>query len=1064
MTSLTTLRFTTTHTLAQRAPLLLAIALVATANQAAAFDSPVQIENPAHGTFLDAGSVEVQGRVGAAYAMGTATFTAPYEAEHPSWKVSADGTVAFVGQGYQGAVSAEVTWDWWLGCCSDTIDMDVVIDSFLLNASGGVETLTGRVSGTHYYGNREFVWGTFDIPVTEENLSLSFDGSNLRIGPLGELGQGSLLRGATIDIDLVPQGNTWTVEVNGEVVPVAADETWSTTVTLDQNEIINPIVATATNGVDTYVDRVVVVAGDSLEDGELSSRAVAARVGQSALEAIATGEMVESLIDWEAIGDIKSKECITEVIGCWHWREMEVRATPEVRGETTVDFTFTDEESDVTIKMTDLWISARMSDTWATTGTWCGIEIDTDVTATIKLDFEPDPDDPYKLTIAPGSLSTSTSNFSHKWTYGQCEWDIFNWFFDWFIDHLIEGEVADSINDAFKEEVPGLLDELNVTGLVSGPLEPLGISIDAPFSEVVADSKGLTVIADLGATSTCDPPPGAPTLGASYSEVNPNEDPFPSSGFDPGFNFAGSVSTSAANQILKTQIECGLLMESVEEMDIFNNGTLFPTTLGLLSVVVNALSELTASEENGGHGMDPLTLVRIDIQPTMAPILVSGGGPNGEMLGLKVPQLLIRMVDTGLLSNFPLEGTTPTGRPERLLLEAATDFEVGIDLETLGDEVSFAIGLPPSETIAAVVTGNPFHIDAPAVEGVVPGLVSLFVPALLDALETIPLPMLLDEQIHLSDPYTQGEYMGVYASLGTPTVLLRMANKSGTPHTYMTGNGDEWCSWGAENTGKICTRDISVLDGPVEIRAGSDYVWEDETGRYETLFNKWNQGPADCNNSSKKVCVFDPAVAEPSTTIRALFYEKFTPHTGLMFSAEGDGRVDVEIDGKFVDSCDGSTSCNLARQPGTFIRLHAVPLVIADFVEWDAPCDIQGMIGNTSFCEFTLQEGEDISATARFHTPTIQVTIKANPDFPRGGSINYVDKPGWCNLAGNRQCTLTLPVRGGVQKFKVSWGGDMPFTHWSGACSGSGENCTVDPSDGNNKTVTANFFDDCDWC
>ncbi|MEM9116245.1 MAG: hypothetical protein AAGD10_22055, partial [Myxococcota bacterium] len=282
-------------------------------------------------------------------------------------------------------------------------------------------------------------------------------------------------------------------------------------------------------------------------------------------------------------------------------------------------------------------------------------------------------------------------------------------------------------------------------------------------SDASVSGSTVTVTADVGTMSMCVPPEGAPTLGESYHAEGGTQ--FPQSQVPSPWLLGAGFSTSLANQVLKSQIECGLLQEQIQEIDIFNNGSLLPTTVGFLSILIGALNDLI-----GTHGVDPLTLVRIEVLPSLAPIMTSDGGPNGEQFGLTVPQFLIRLVNTASISNFPAEGATPTGEPEQLILEAAVDFSVGVDVLTADGEVSFEIGLPDTGEISAVVVDNPFGLDAPAVEGVVPGLVAMFVPALVDALGVIPLPELLGEQVVLSEPYISGEHVAVYATLDDGTL------------------------------------------------------------------------------------------------------------------------------------------------------------------------------------------------------------------------------------------------------------------------------------------------------
>ncbi|MEM8609554.1 MAG: hypothetical protein AAGF92_20800 [Myxococcota bacterium] len=858
MTSLTWLRLVGRTSVTLTAFTLSTLAFGKTAS---AFDTPVVIESPEHGTFLDEDTVEVSGRVGSAFELGTTTFERPNEAENGGGNGDVQGTIAYTAEGYQGSLVANSEWYWELGCCFQSVRAELVIDSFKLDELGNAETLSGVLKATFYYDIFDIQYHEQEFPITAADIPLAvIDGSVLRIGPIGAVG-GYVMSGSQFDVALQQMGAGWTVEVNGVSTPVAPNGSWSTLVALDRDAIVNPIVASGSNGVETFVDRVVVGVGDSLSDSELSPDAVAARVGPGVIEELLTAETLLEQLDLDALAGKGSSKCVWRdpiFNECTRMQESEIREAPEIRGDVEVDVVFDDEESKITINVGDMLIKAKARDTAMFANAWCNLEIETDLEITAKLDFNVDADDPYSLVLAPSAISTDEKNLSWGWTSGICDTGFWDWITQDILGVTMDGEISGEVEAVLRTEIGALLNELNVSGLVDGPLAGLGVAMDAPFKEVSVDSQGITLMADLGATSVCEPPPGAPELGASYSEVNPADSPFPAGGIEPGFNVGASVTTSAANQVLKTQIECGLLMESVEEIDIFSNETLYPTTLGFLSILIGALNDLTKSEEAGGYGMDPLTLVRIDVQPTMAPILVSGGGPNGESLGLKVPQLLIRMIDTGLTSNFPSEGTTPTGRPERLLVEAATDFEMGIDLESYGDEVGFSIGLPPSEAIAATVTGNPFHLDALSVEGVVPGLVNRFVPELLAALDTIPLPELLGEQVFLSDAYTEGEYIGVFASYGEPSITVTMnvspPELKGQIKLGENVSGEVICD--AEEK---CTMKVPMNGGPVTIRAWSH--------TYPYFFSHWS---GVCSGGNSR-CTIDPSNGDVEVT--AHFWE-----------------------------------------------------------------------------------------------------------------------------------------------------------------------------------------------
>jgi hypothetical protein len=109
-------------------------------------------------------------------------------------------------------------------------------------------------------------------------------------------------------------------------------------------------------------------------------------------------------------------------------------------------------------------------------------------------------------------------------------------------------------------------------------------------------------------------PPGAPNLTASLAF----DEAFPSFGAStPGgqpYDVAVSISAEGFNQLLKAQTECGLLVTSIDEIDL-GFGPL-PLTAGLLSALMPEFAIYP-----------PATPFRIDIRPTLAPIVTGNAGP-----------------------------------------------------------------------------------------------------------------------------------------------------------------------------------------------------------------------------------------------------------------------------------------------------------------------------------------------------------------------------------------------------------------------------------------------------
>ena len=144
--------------------------------------------------------------------------------------------------------------------------------------------------------------------------------------------------------------------------------------------------------------------------------------------------------------------------------------------------------------------------------------------------------------------------------------------------------------------------------------EALGGMLDAQIVTIAEESDGTTILADAAITASTSPHPDAPDLPASYT-VDGALPAFgaltPVGGLPYGMAFA--ISTSAMNQLLKTQIENGLLRQEITEF------LGFPLTAGLLATLIPNLSVLPPAEPaRDRHPSDPRA--RLHGQP----------GPGGE--------------------------------------------------------------------------------------------------------------------------------------------------------------------------------------------------------------------------------------------------------------------------------------------------------------------------------------------------------------------------------------------------------------------------------------------------
>ena len=192
-----------------------------------------------------------------------------------------------------------------------------------------------------------------------------------------------------------------------------------------------------------------------------------------------------------------------------------------------------------------------------------------------------------------------------------------------------DGPIGDAIEDA--------LSEINISGAIAGGL---GVGLETPLFEVSEDTAGITIGTDSAFTASigdgefqCPAVAGAPDLPGSLDV----DQPFPSFGATTpvsgeAYDLGLCISSSGFNQLLKAQIECGLLISSITEVDLTGTGTPTALNTAILATFIPALA-----------AYPPSTPVRIDITPSLAPV-VSGDGPDGELTQLLISQVLVDIV------------------------------------------------------------------------------------------------------------------------------------------------------------------------------------------------------------------------------------------------------------------------------------------------------------------------------------------------------------------------------------------------------------------------------------
>src|SRR5262249_33465793 len=150
--------------------------------------------------------------------------------------------------------------------------------------------------------------------------------------------------------------------------------------------------------------------------------------------------------------------------------------------------------------------------------------------------------------------------------------------------------------------------------------------------------------------------------------------------------------------------------------------------------------------------LPPNTPLRIDIAPTLAPIVTGNPGPNGELTELRIAHVAVDIVEPG---------------PETVWLSGAFDARLGMDFDFLpnGPGIAITIAPPSAADVAMSVIYNPLGTDEAQLEAVLPGLIRTQIPDLAGALAGFPLPQFFGLSLGGVEVSRTGQFMGLYANL-----------------------------------------------------------------------------------------------------------------------------------------------------------------------------------------------------------------------------------------------------------------------------------------------------------
>ena len=555
------------------------------------------------------------------------------------------------------------------------------------------------------------------------------------------------------------------IQVNGNVASYnSGSGAWSITLPLDSSKIINPFTASAVRTSDGKVvsrDRIVVHAASSVADGAFSNEGVALRINDSGLDQLEP--IIEDQVDFDLpsmlpVGTVLiNNECMVDsIFGCLGRATVRIANPPPSIGGFSFD---ADSQTNLVLGDIDIFnIRVDVSLQGSGVVPSCGLRISAaQVQILGNYGLQPMASSPSDVDVnLLNTPQVGFSSFSHSFTSGVCDWpligdliqaiigDIQPMVRDGLVGFLRDPDGAgpgDSpLADAFETALAGI----SITGPIS---EALGVMMEAPLFDVIENPAGITLGSNVRVTSSvgsgpgqCQPPAGTPNLAASYHVA----EPFPSFGATtPGgaaYHLGVAISTSAFNQLLKAQIECGLLRIELAEIDLGFGPV--PLTAGVLATLIPELASFP-----------PATPMHVALTPTLAPFLTGNPGPGGELGEIRVGQYVIELF---------------AHNPDPLrVLSGALDFRAGLDMDfdNATGQLVVGIGSVAPTDITLAVLDNPINTNEASLQLSLPFLIATVLPELGSGLGAFPIPSFFGLSLQAVEVSRSGSFYSLFTNL-----------------------------------------------------------------------------------------------------------------------------------------------------------------------------------------------------------------------------------------------------------------------------------------------------------
>lgn len=578
--------------------------------------------------------------------------------------------------------------------------------------------------------------------------------------------QGAIVPGASVPLSGrlatgVKAGGVLTV--NGTVVPVAADKTWSTSIPATPGSYTTTIHVGYTDPDGLYSEqRRTIVTGPKLDRGEFAPDGVGMKFTNTGLGQL--GPMIQDL----AGGAFDIGPMLMSQHPLFTTSQSGINATGEategVLGDVAITTSATDGGVAAHIVAKDLFVGINM-DLTGLISTTCYLEVrvpESLIDATFSL--SPLAADPSKVDVnLLGTPTVSTPVVTHQFMSGQCDP---NSALGPLINAVAGSSIQSTVNSAFvsalsnqgdvKSPLATAIQDALGGVSIAGPVgDAVQSTLDAPFTQINTDSSGIDFRSNARFTTNigteanqCPLVPGAPTLPATYDV--PGDYPTLGATSPDGHDYglALTVSASAFNQLLGSMTECGSLNSAIDQIAV-GDQTL-PVNSTILSLLVPAF----------GTGLPANTPMRIVVTPNYAPFLTAETGPSGEPAELMLADLNIDFVEVANAKSW---------------LKLSVDAPLGFDLayDAVTSSLQPVLTPPTAEDVVARVQTNAIGADEAGVTAVFPGLFPSFVEPVTSTFQAFPLPSFMGLNLDIAQIARQGNSFVLYTNLdATPQTHL----------------------------------------------------------------------------------------------------------------------------------------------------------------------------------------------------------------------------------------------------------------------------------------------------